>query len=235
MNITTKKIVSPSPNALDPTPLFPSISPLQTQYQASRAALAAGEVTGASGEGLIEELFRVANIAYHTDYGSRTLDYPIEVQAIASGFTCCISDGYAPEYRLHVEVRSGEGKETDSIDKKTGFDVMAFVTFGIGDKPHPASTLDTWKPMHRLFVQVGKKQYSGYVRIAQEFVRQVCSGEQPMTETQRERAHRLHFVNVVDMTPRWLDSLRAKIDRYNAALQQQAIRKELDRSWREMW
>jgi hypothetical protein len=184
----------------------------------SRAALLAGEESGKSGEDLIEDLMRAANVTYLTDIPSRTVLLSEEICNIAKGFTRCISDGYVPSLRLHVEVKSGQGKETDSIDQKFYTSGTAFIMHGWGDEPRPTSLLDTWRPVHRLMAFVGKKQYSGWQRLLREFTRQVRTGEQPATEAQRDRAHRLHFVNAVEMTPRWFDELRAQMDRYNASI-----------------
>lgn len=204
-------------NRLDLPHLFPtSISPLDDQYQTSRAALVVAEETGASGESLVEDLARAANVPYLTDTAICTVPLSAEIRDIAAGFTSCISDGYIPPYRLHVEVKSGRGKETDSIDQKFYTTGTAFVMHGWGDESRPTSVLDVWQPLHRLMVFVGKKEYSGWQRLLREITRQVRTGEQPATATQRERAHRLHFVNASDMTPRWFDELRAEIDRYNA-------------------
>lgn len=205
-----------SANLLDIPHLFPtSKSPLNDQYQTSRAALSAGEETGASGEALVKDLARAANVPYLTDMASRTVLLPAEIRDIGAGFTYCISDGYIPPYRLHVEVKSGRGKETDSIDQKFYTTGTAFVMHGWGDESRPTSVLDVWKPLHRLIVFVGKKEYSGWQRLLREFTRQVRTGEQPATAAQRERAHRLLFVNASDMTPRWFDDLRSQIDRYH--------------------
>jgi len=206
-------------NLLDIPHLFPTgTSPLDDQYQTSRAALAAAEETGKSGEELVEKLLRAANVAYVRDYASRTVLLPDAIRNIGAGFTRCISDAYVPGQRLHGEVKSGTGKETDSLDQKFYTMGMIFIHHGWGDEAPPLSdlrVLDPWKPLHRLMVFVGKKEYSGWLRLLREVTRQFRTGEQPATEAQRDRAHRLHFVNASDMTPRWFDQLRIEIDRYN--------------------
>lgn len=203
--------------------LFPLTgrSPLDTAHAKSYAALAAGSETGASGERLVEARVQAAGFSYWTSANGHAaacrVPYSTAVQSIAHGLQHRVSDGFIPELRLHVEVKSGEGKETDSIDTKFEAEVYRFVLHGMGDVPRPESDFGEYRPIHRLMVFVGKKQYSGSARLAQAFVDSVRSGAQPMTDAQRERAHRYHFVNVTDLTPAYLDRLVREIRRYGHA------------------
>jgi hypothetical protein len=195
-------------------PINPSL--LDDAYADSRAALAAGEATGKSGEELVEEIFSAAGAQYLTDIPSRTVESSKAFTEI--GFTKKISDGFVPQYRLHVEVKSGKGMATDSIDGKFSSEIYNYILHGVGDEPRPYNLLAPWTPIHRLMVFVGTKQYSAHSRVVREFVRTVQSGEQPSTPAQQERSNRCHFANVLEITPRWVDALFVNIKRYNAEI-----------------
>lgn len=189
--------------------LFPTgTSPLDRDFDHSRAALIAGEETGAVGAALAVERMRAAGWPVRTDSASCTIPLSDSLHQIAPTFTKHVADAFIPDLPLYVETKSGSGLETDSIDAKIQVHVLNFVLFGKGDLPRPASTLAPWVAPHFLLVLVGTKQHSGYVRLAQYFVASVRNGTQPATPDQVERAGRYHFVNIADMTPAYLDRLR---------------------------
>lgn len=72
------------------------------------------------------------------------------------------SDGYFPDQHMHVQVKGGDGKETDSIDKKFLGDVVLLELgyYGLnqdvslyGDRPHV------------LYIFAGMKEQSAYTNI----------------------------------------------------------------------
>lgn len=123
----------PPPYASD---LFEAPIP-DPHYQTTRAALAAAETTGDGGEEQVRDLFAHAGRQYFL--GGRLGQHPSTIVRLhpdvqyLTGRQTRKYDGYLPEYHAWTEVRSGKGKETDSMDKKIVADVYDFILGGIGD------------------------------------------------------------------------------------------------------
>lgn len=211
------------------TSIFPTGTPqIDIDYLTSREALTAGEETGASGEALNAERWTAAGWHVFTskllncgEYNPSacTTEFSEALVSLAeSGFMKAIWDAFVPKLRLYVEVKSGSGLLTDSIDAKIYAKVHSHITFGMGDIPQPDSALDRQDPPHFLLVLVGTKQHSAWVRLTKHLVETIVNGTQPATEDQRERAKRWHIMNIEEMTPAALDRLSSTIQRYNASL-----------------
>lgn len=210
------------------TSIFPTGTPkIDIDYRISREALTAGEETGASGEALNAERWTAAG--WHI-FTSKLLDCgeynpsacttehsEAVVSLAATGFVKTVWDAFVSKLRLYVEVKSGSGLCTDSIDAKIYAKVHSHITFGKGDIPQPASALERQDPPHFLLVLVGTKQHSAWVRLTKHLVETIANGTQPATEDQRERAQRWHIRNIEEMTPAALDRLAAAIRQYNAS------------------
>lgn len=210
------------------TSIFPTGTPkIDIDYLTSRDALAAGEETGTSGEALTVERLTAAGWHVFTskmhecgEYNppACTTEHSEALTSLAaSGFVKTVWDAFVSKRRLYVEVKSGSGLPTDSIDAKIYAKVHSHITFGMGDIPQPASMLDRQDPPHFLLVLVGTKQHSAWVRLTKHLVETLANGTQPATEDQRERAQRWHIMNIEEMTPAALDRLSNTIQRYNAS------------------
>lgn len=211
------------------TSIFPTGTPkIDIDYLTSREALNAGEETGTSGEALTVKRMTAAGWHVFTskrhEYGEYypfacTVEHSEALTSLAaSGFVKTVWDAFVPKWRLYVEIKSGSGLLTDSIDAKFYAKLESHIRFGMGDIPLSASTLDRQDPPHFLLVLVGTKQHSAWARLTKEMVETIVNGTQPATEDQRERAKRWHIMNIEEMTPAALDRLSNTIQRYNASL-----------------
>tara|TARA_R110000868_G_scaffold79604_3_gene226386 strand:+ start:958 stop:1539 length:582 start_codon:yes stop_codon:yes gene_type:complete len=185
---------------------FPSPSTIETHYTASRAALNSAEMGGKEAEEMVATQVRAARYQYEQNPKYCSVPYAEEIYEIAGGFTKRVYDGYIPELHLYIEVKSGKGKLTDSIDQKFYAMTDVFVRYGMGDIRRPEVTLTDWKAPRILVVLAGTKQFSGWGRLAEQLVHDVRTGDYP--PDQKERASRIFFANIAQITPRFFDEFQ---------------------------
>lgn len=73
-----------------------------------------------------------------------------------------VADGYLPDLHMYVEIKSGDGNETDSIDKKYLGDLVMLRHGHYG--LHQKQTLTDETP-HVLYIFAGQKEHSAYTNL----------------------------------------------------------------------
>lgn len=184
-------------------------------YQTTRAALAAAETTGDGGEEQVRDLFANAGRQYFL--GGRLGQHPSTIVRLhpdvqyLTGLKIRKYDGYLPEYHAWTEVRSGKGKETDSMDKKIVSDVYDFILRGIGDTSTVDAAVVPYGVSPELWVILtGTKAYSGYVRVLTESLAMFRRGveptrQEPIPAVWQERASRILLIRAHELADQqWL-------------------------------
>lgn len=184
-------------------------------YQTTRAALAAAETTGDGGEEQVRDLLADAGRQYFL--GGHLGQHPSTIVRLhpdvryLRGARTRKYDGYLPEYHAWTEVRSGKGKETDSMDKKIIADVYDFILGGIGDVVDVDAGLVPCGVAPELWIILtGTKAHSGYMRVLAESLAMFRRGieptrQEPIPVVWQERASRILLVRAHELADQqWL-------------------------------
>ncbi len=123
---------------------------------------AQAEITGQTWENLITNTIKQLKLPYVSQpHAHCTIPMSAILQKLGLGVNQ-YSDGYFPDQHMHVQVKGGDGKGTDCIDKKFLGDFVLFELgyYGLdqdvslyGDRPHV------------LYIFAGMKEQSAYANI----------------------------------------------------------------------